>query len=109
MTRILTSLVLFALASFFLAPAAQAQHSGAVKVRGQIVAVDVAAGTFDLQTLSGHTITVQTSAKTRIAVDGQPATLADLQVGMRAGVEGRKDPLHKVLRAYRVRAFTKAP
>jgi hypothetical protein len=106
MTRILTSLLVFVLASFFLAPAAQAQHSGLVRVRGEIVSVDVQAASFELKTLSGHVVTVQTGKLTRIVVDGKPGKVADLQVGMRAGVEGRKDPLHKVLRARRVRAVT---
>jgi hypothetical protein len=106
MTRILTALVLFVLAGFFLSPSAQAQLPGIVKVRGEIVSVDAQAASFELKTLSGHVITVQTGAKTRIVVDGKLAKIEDLEAGMRAGIEGRKDPLHKVLRAYRVRAFT---
>jgi hypothetical protein len=109
MTRILAALVFFALAGFFLAPAAEAQHSGVVQVRGEIVSVDVNAASFELKTPAGHVITVQTGKLTRIAVDGKPAAIGDLRPGMRAGVEGRKDPLHKLLRARRVRAFSQKP
>ena len=106
MHRILTSLLVLAFAGLLFTPAATAQtpHHKLRRIRGEITAVDTNAQTFDLNTPGGHTVTVRVGQKTRIVVDGQPAKLEDLEVGMRAIAVGHPDPKNKVFRARGVKA-----
>jgi len=104
MHRILASLLVFLVAGLFVAPSAVAQHQQIQRIRGEITAVDAAAGTFELTTPGGHAVTVRTGAKTRFQIDGQAGSIDDLEVGMRAVVAGLPDPKTKTFRARIVRA-----
>ena len=55
-------------------------------------------------TRGDKTVTVVTSDRTRIVVDGERADFEDLEVGMRARVRGRFDKDSGVLNARRIQA-----
>jgi uncharacterized protein YecA (UPF0149 family) len=74
-------------------------------VNGTIAAVDTAAGTLTITPRHGSKVTLHTNAKTRLALDGEDATLADIPVGATASAV--YDPA--TLTALRVEAHSRHP
>lgn len=59
---------------------------------GKFTAVDVAGGMVSVENKAGETHTVSVPAGAKIEVNGKPAGLADVQVGMYGGVKLEGDP-----------------
>jgi DsbC/DsbD-like thiol-disulfide interchange protein len=98
-----TALLLLALfgATAALADSGQKRAS----VNGTVAAVDTAAGTLTIAPRHGSKVTLKTNAKTRLALDGEDATLADIPVGATASAV--YDPA--TLTALRVEAHSGHP
>ena len=81
--------LLFTLVFSSTALAADGPPTERVRVRGEIVSVHAGAGTFQLKTGEGKTLTFFVSDNTRYL--GKAQSLAELQAGWKAGVAGRKE------------------
>lgn len=62
------------------------------RVGGEVVGVDVGAGTLTINTRDGATVVIYTTPETSIVRNRQPATLADFEVGDRLRARGERDP-----------------
>jgi hypothetical protein len=108
MTKILILLVAVLGLFLTLSPAATATQPaagpGADHVAGVIEKILPAKHGFVLTRPNGNKVFVQLKPKTKIRVDGQPATFADLAVGQKARAIGKFGPKHHKFVAARVRA-----
>ena len=104
MTRLLIALFLFLGVLVWSAPAAELAPGPGHTLHGKIVHVDATHHAFLLHTVSGKNVVVKVTPKTKIRVDGQPATFADLAAGQKARVRGHKAPNHELFIAKRVGA-----
>lgn len=64
----------------------------------------VASDSITLKLKNGDVATIQVSSDTKIVVNHKPGTLADIEVGYRAVVKGKKGQPAKLIRAYEVPA-----
>ncbi|HEX9415911.1 MAG TPA: DUF5666 domain-containing protein [Gaiellaceae bacterium] len=60
----------------------------------------VASDSITLKLKNGNSATIQVSSDTKIVVNHKPGTLADIEVGYRASVKGKKGQPAKLIRAY---------
>ena len=68
--------------------AAEGPPTGRIRARGEIVSVNAAAGSFQLKSVKGETLTFFVSDSTRYL--GKVQSMGDLQAGWKAGVIGRQ-------------------
>lgn len=106
MSKLILTLVaalglVFALSSTAEAAAPAGNHA---KVAGKISAIDAPSHTFVVTRPDGSKRKVKVTPKTKLRVDGQAATFADLAVGQKATAVGKKGPGGQLLVAARVRA-----
>lgn len=87
----------FALSVAAPAVAKKGKHHHAHALVGIVQAVG--ADSITLQVKKNKTVTVTVNADTKIVVNGQAATLADIQIGYRALVRGKKGEPAKLIRA----------
>lgn len=62
------------------------------RVAGQVASVDAAEGSVTISGRNGNSLTIYTTADTRIVRDRKPATVADFVAGDRVKAHGERDP-----------------
>lgn len=72
-------------------PAKKHEKHGGIPFHGKVSAVDTAASTFTVNSL-----TINVTAETKIVKDGKPATLADITVGEKLNGNYKKDDAGKM-------------